>query len=252
MESAIESTDDLPDFEQAILDEDEHDGQGYLQDMMIIDLRGKNHVYNQTGSHKSMKLFDLLLDSQSTCDVIVNGIFVTNICKSKMMLVLRTQAGECRIDMVADLPGVGTVWYFPSNVANILSQHRMVVNSGWDVDYSSKLYRKTLNVNDLTFNCTTNEGIQVSFSSTPDGLHTMDCSSYFGVDHKGHLFCTSIIDNNTNHGLSMCYNITGVPITNVKDAIDTVEKSKQNFSKKGSIKSKLSATIPTCCSSSQR
>jgi len=148
MESAIESTDDLPDFEQAILDEDEHDGQGYLQDMMIIDLRGKNHVYNQTGSHKSMKLFDLLLDSQSTCDVIVNGIFVTNIRKSKMTLVLRTQAGECRIDMIADMPGVGTVWYYPSGVANILSQHRMVVNSGWDVEYSSKLYKQSLNVND--------------------------------------------------------------------------------------------------------
>jgi hypothetical protein len=29
MESAIESTDDLPDFGQAILEEDEHDGQGY-------------------------------------------------------------------------------------------------------------------------------------------------------------------------------------------------------------------------------
>jgi hypothetical protein len=135
MESAIESTDNLPDFEQAILEEDEHDGQGYLQDTMIIDLRGKNHIYNQTGSsHKSMKLFDLLLHSQSTCDVIVNGIFVTNIRKSKMTLVLRTQAGECRIDMIADLPGVGTVWYYPSGVANILSQHRMVVNSGWDVE----------------------------------------------------------------------------------------------------------------------
>jgi hypothetical protein len=30
MESAIEPTEDLPDFKQAILEEDEHDGQGYL------------------------------------------------------------------------------------------------------------------------------------------------------------------------------------------------------------------------------
>jgi hypothetical protein len=136
---------------------------------MIIDLRGKNHVYNQTGSHKSMKLFDILLDSQPTCDIIVNVIFVTNIRKSKMTLVLRTQAGECRIDMIADFPGVGTVWYYPSGVANVLSQHRMVVNSSWDVEYSSKLYRTTLNVNDLKFDCTTSEGVKVSFSSTPDG-----------------------------------------------------------------------------------
>jgi hypothetical protein len=234
MDSAIEPSAELPDFEQAILEEDEHDGQGYLQDTMIIDLRGKNHVYNQTGSHKSMKLFDVLLDSQSTCDVIVNGIFVTNIRKSKMTLVLRTQAGECRIDMVADLPGVGTVWYYPSGVANILSQHRMVVNSNWDVEYNSKLYKNTLNINDLKFNCTTSEGVKVSFSSTPDGLHVMDCASYFGVGRQGHVFGTSIIDNNTNSGLSMCHNITGV--TKVKDAIDTVEKSKQNFSKKDQLR----------------
>jgi hypothetical protein len=64
----------------------------------------------------------------------------------------------------------------------------------------------------------------------------MDCSSYFGVGCKGHVFGTSIIDNNTNPGLSMCHNITGVPITNVKDAIDTVEKSKQNFSKKDQLR----------------
>ena len=226
--------DEVPNFEEAILEDGEFEGQGYLQDTMIIDLRGTNHVYNQTGNHKSMKLFDVLLDSQSTCDVVVNGIFVTNIRKSKMTLVLRTQAGECRIDMVADLPGVGTVWYYPAGVANILSQHRMVVNSGWDVEYSSKLYRTTLNVADLKFNCTTNEGVKVSFSSTPDGLHVMDCTEYFGVGRRGHVFGSSIIDNKTNNGVSMCHNITGVP--NVKDAIDTIKKSKENFSRKDQLR----------------
>ena len=236
MNSEIETTEELPPFEQAILEEDEHDAQGYLQDTVVIDLRGKNHVYNQTGSHKSMKLFDVLLDSQSTCDVIVNGIFVTNIRKSKMTLVLRTQAGKCRIDMVADLPGVGTVWYYPAGVANILSQHRMVVNSNWDVEYSSRSYKKSLNVNDLRFDCTTSEGIKVSFSSTSDGLHVLDCTRYFGVGRQGHVFGKSIIDNNTNNGLSMCHNITGVLKNKVADAIDTVEKSKQNFSKKDQLR----------------
>ena len=48
-----------------------------------------------------------------------------------MNLVLRTQAGEYRIDQIAELPGVGTVWFYPKGVANILSQYRMVVNSGY-------------------------------------------------------------------------------------------------------------------------
>jgi hypothetical protein len=236
MESAIESTDDLPEFEQAILEEDEHDGQGFIQDTMIIDLRGKNHVFNQTGSHESMKLFDVLLDSQSTCDVIVNGIFVTNIRKSKMTLVLRTQAGECRIDTVADLPGVGTIWYYPSGVANILSQHRMVTQSGWDIDYTSRLYRKTGNDANLKFNCTTSEDIDVSFLSNKDGLHILDCSKYVGVGKQGYVFGKSIIDNKTSHGLAMCHNVTGGVDNNLKDAIDTVEKSKQNFSKKDQLR----------------
>jgi hypothetical protein len=39
MDTKIISTDELPDFEQAIIEEDEHDGQGFMQDTMIIDLR---------------------------------------------------------------------------------------------------------------------------------------------------------------------------------------------------------------------
>ena len=230
MGSEVVETDELPDFEQAIIEEDEHDGQQYMHDTMVIDLRGQNHVFNQTGSHKSMKIFDMLCDNQSTCDVIVNKAFVINIRRSKMTLLLRTQAGNCRINMIADLPGVGTVWYYPEGVANILSQHRMVVNSKWDIDYNSKLYKKTGNTRDLKYNCVTAEGIELSFSPNKDGLHILDCSNYFGVGKQGYVFGKTIIDNETNNGTAMCHNITGVPETDVSDAIDTIKKSKQNFS----------------------
>jgi hypothetical protein len=233
MGSEVIASEELPEFEEAILEEEEHDGLSYLQDTMIIDLRGKNHVFNQTGSHKSMNLFDVLCDNQSTCDVIVNGAFVVNIRQSKMTLVLRTQAGECRISMIADLPGVGTVWYYPNGVANILSQHRMVVNSGWDVDYSSRTYKKSGDIRDLKYECVTSEGIKLVFAPNKEGLHILDCTKYFGVGKQGFVFGKTIIDNKTNDGLAMCHNVTGVPAaTDLKDAIDTVEKSKQNFSKR--------------------
>ena len=235
-DAEIVPTDDLPAFEEAVVEEDEHDAQGFMQDTMYIDLRGKDHVFNQTGSHQSMKLFDTLIDSQSTCDVIVNGAFVINIRESKMTLVLRTQAGECRINMIADLPGVGTVWYYPNGVANILSQHRMVVNSGWDVEYSTKEYRRTQNEQDLKYDCITSEGVKLSFTPNKDGLHVLDCSKYFGVGKQGYVFGKDIIDNNTNSGLAMCHNSTGVPARIMKDAIDTVEKSKQNFSKRDQLR----------------
>ena len=115
--------DSVPNFEEAILEEEEYDGQAYVQSEIVIDLRGKNHVFNQTGSHKSMTLYDMLCDNQSTCDVIVNPSFITNIRSSTATLVLKTQAGECRIDQIVDIPGVGTVWFYPNGVANILSQH---------------------------------------------------------------------------------------------------------------------------------
>jgi hypothetical protein len=145
----------------------------------------------------------------------VNGAFVINIRQSKMTLVLRTQAGKCRINMIADLPGVGTVWYYPQGVANILLQHRMAVNSNWDIDYSSKMYKKTGSTNDLKYNCVTSEGVRLSFSPNKDGLHILDCSKYFGVGKQGYVFGKSIIDNKTNNGLAMCHNVTGVPATDV-------------------------------------
>jgi hypothetical protein len=103
----VDTEEEIPSFEEAIIIEDEHDGQAYVQysndivgssNKIIVGLRDKNHVFNQTGSHKSMNLFDILCDNQSTCDVIVNGSMLTNIRKSRLTLWLRTQAGECRID----------------------------------------------------------------------------------------------------------------------------------------------------------
>ena len=42
-----------------------------------IDLRATNHVLNQSG--KTIRSFEVLLYSQSTCDVIINEAMVINI-----------------------------------------------------------------------------------------------------------------------------------------------------------------------------
>jgi hypothetical protein len=44
------------------------------------------------------------------------------------------------------------------------------------------------------------------------------------------------MDNKTNNGLTMCHNITGVTTHNVKDAIDTIDISKQRFSKRDQLR----------------
>ena len=66
-----------------------------------------------------------MLDGQSICDVIINDALVTNIRPCKWALQLETQSGNCCIDKIADMRGVGTVWLFREGIANILSQ------SGW-------------------------------------------------------------------------------------------------------------------------
>ena len=82
-----------------------------------IDLRATNHVFNQSG--KTIRSFEVLLDSQLTCDVIINKAMVINIRDCVMILVLRTQSGSCQITQIVDLPVVGTVWYYPEGAANI-------------------------------------------------------------------------------------------------------------------------------------
>ena len=88
----------MSDFEETILEEEEYDGQAYVQSKIVIDLRGKNYVFNQTESHKLMTLYDMLCDNKSTCDIVVNPSFVINIQFNTVIFVLRTQAGEWRIN----------------------------------------------------------------------------------------------------------------------------------------------------------
>ena len=104
----------VPTFEEAIEQEDPHDG--YCHVAYLFSQEGEveedltsytNHVYNQSST--KLGLFEVLLDSQSTSDVFVNPAFLSNIRKCKWTLKLRTQSGVCRINMVGDLPGVGTV-----------------------------------------------------------------------------------------------------------------------------------------------
>ena len=84
----------IPRFDEQIVIEGDHDGYDHdafchnlYQFMMLvgrddsrvikIDLRATNHVLNQSG--KTLRSFEVLSDSQSTCDVIINEAMVINI-----------------------------------------------------------------------------------------------------------------------------------------------------------------------------
>jgi len=63
----------------------------------------------------------ILLDSQSTVDVFSNKKFLTNIRDSKWTLTLYCNARKAIITQKGDLKGYGSVWYYPQDIANILS-----------------------------------------------------------------------------------------------------------------------------------
>ena len=82
--------------------------------------QNKHHVCNQRAIEswsdeerlkKIRKLWQVLLDSQSTCDVVANKAFLTNIRQCRWTLRLQTQTGEFRITQIGDMKGVGTVWF---------------------------------------------------------------------------------------------------------------------------------------------
>ena len=63
----------------------------------------------------------ILLDSQSTISVFRNPDMLTNIRPSSHVLRAVTNGGHQDSDLIGDFPNLGTVWFNPHSIANILS-----------------------------------------------------------------------------------------------------------------------------------
>ena len=248
----------VPTYAEILAAEESEDDQcpGYTFNTreITIDLRNTNHAFNQAAFNKAnggrsttLTKYQLLNDNQSTSDIIVWEGFVINIRECTWTLVLRTQSGVCKINQIADMPGVGTVWYYPEGAANILSGHRLVVNSGWSVKQDSDRYHQTGNTDDLSIRCVTNEGVKCEFKPTADGLHVMDCESLLKTRGKN-IFGSIITDNGTMNGTAMgscnlvkakvealCF-AEGLNKINNSEGIDTVTGSLARFAKRDQLK----------------
>ena len=83
----------------------------------------------------------LLLDIQSTVDVICNPRIVKNIwkCPGGGSVTIHCNAGTRKVKMVADLKNYGIVWFDQGAIANILSLTR--VARQFRVSFESKVGR---------------------------------------------------------------------------------------------------------------
>eukprot|EP00957_Ditylum_brightwellii_P066055 5010735-Ditylum_brightwellii.AAC.1 len=79
----------------------------------------------------------ILLNSQSTVNVFCNAALLVNICQSEYTLDIYITAGKSTTDLIGDLPGFGTVWFYPEGIANILSLSK--VTEMFPITYDSTI-----------------------------------------------------------------------------------------------------------------
>jgi len=118
----------------------------------------KNH-------HEQVPSTWLLLDNQSTIDVINNASVLKNISKSTTTMNIHCNAGVASTSLVGNLPGYSKVWYHPKGITNILSLSH-IIKKGYHVTFDSKdgdnklIVNKQIEVHhiyslNLTMDCTT-------------------------------------------------------------------------------------------------
>ena len=76
---------------------------------------------------RAVPLTWLLLDSQSTVELISNPRMLLNIrrVRRKDAICVHCNSGVKVVDRIGEIPGYGTVWYEPTGIANILSMSRV-------------------------------------------------------------------------------------------------------------------------------
>ena len=113
----------------------------------------------------------ILLDSQSTVDLFWNLMLLKNIRRTSNKLVVMYNAGKIHTNLVGDLPGYGTVWYYQDGISKILSLNR--ASSALHVQYDS-------NIND-TFMVWKNDGTSRRFTSASNGSYYCNPKEIHGL-----------------------------------------------------------------------
>ena len=92
-----------------------------IPDVATSSINNAHMFAQQTG--QNINKWWLLLDSQASVNVMANPAMVLNIWKhpSKKSVRLHCNAGSVDVDVIADMPGCGTMWHCLDGIANILS-----------------------------------------------------------------------------------------------------------------------------------
>lgn len=117
-------------------------------------------MYNQSQSSlqsKIKKIQELLLDNQSTYNIIINLKIIKNVQYYRQMLCLQTQTVEYIIDKISSIIEARTILFYLQGAANILSQFRIVVYRKQNVYYNNNIYHQIEDLKDFVFQVVTQQ-----------------------------------------------------------------------------------------------
>ena len=111
----------------------------------------------------------ILLDNQSTVDIIVNQALLKNIHSSDHPITVSSHAGSRILYHQGLLPGYGLVWYDKAGPANILSLHN--AQARFHITYNS------VDGNSFELKDPATGRLKHTFHQSPEGLFYMDSSN---------------------------------------------------------------------------
>jgi hypothetical protein len=88
------------------------------------------------GSDGQLPASCVLLNNQSTIDVLFNNALLMDIRTSDTCMDIHYNAGIVSTNLIGDLLGYGTVWYHPKGIANILLLSQ-VLKRGFHVTFQA-------------------------------------------------------------------------------------------------------------------
>ena len=114
-EGSTEDDEDLETKDPETKSDDDYGGFAFTQQDVLCSIQDKAGILGSW----------ILLNSQSTINVISNPKLLSNIRDAKRFLILYCNAGKAIINKKGDLKGYGKVWYHPDSITNILSLHNV-------------------------------------------------------------------------------------------------------------------------------
>ena len=144
-----------------------------------------NFVFSSSHSQASVPKGWILLDNQSTVDVIHDRRLLQNIHTSDSPINIQSHAGKRQLTKKGLLPGYGLVWFDEQCPANILSLNNATTR--FQVKYNSD------DGNQFTLHDRSSGRLKHRFHRSPDGLYYMDSGSLQGS------FLTTVSENEAGY-----------------------------------------------------